>query len=136
MSIKVDSGYSAFFSISIVRDDEWQRIIDRLWHKYGIRSTGSKAADKAKLHELEIKEAELLGGECDCGRFLTVERSELEKIRNKRRDKKIEKDPKNFPNTEKGAKILGEQLYLAIKMKKEHEDLDNKKKRDNKYYSG
>ena len=132
MSIKVDSSYSAFFDIC-AKDDEWQRIIDRLWRKYGIRSTGSKAGDKAKLHELELKEAEMLGGECDSSRFITVTRAEIEKIRNKRREKKIEKNPKEYPNTAKGAEILGKQLFLAIQMKKENEDRENKKKRDNKY---
>jgi len=126
---------SIAFSIALSEDAEWKRIKERLWNKYGIRSTGSKASDKAKLHELELKEAEMLGGECSSSRFITVTRGELEKLKNKRRDKKIEKNPKEYPNTAKGAKILGEQIYLAIKMKKEQEDKDNKRKRDNKYQS-
>lgn len=124
---------SIILSVALAEDQEWKRIKERLWNKYGIRSLGSKAADKQKLHELEMKEVEQLAGECDSSKFITVTRAEIEKVKNKRRDKKIEKNPKEYPNTEKGAKILGEQLYLAIRMKKEQEEKDNKKKRDNKY---
>ena len=130
MSLEINN---IMLSLSLAQDQEWKRIKERLWNKYGIRSTGSKSADKAKLHELEMKEVEQLGGECNSGKFLTVTRAEIEKVKNKRRNKKIEKNPKEYPNTEKGAKILGEQLYLAIRMKKEQEEKDNKKKRDNKY---
>ena len=130
MSLEINS---VILSVALSEDQEWKRIKERLWNKYGIRSLGSKSADKAKLHELEMKEVEQLGGECNSGKFITVSRAEIEKVKNKRRDKKIEKNPKEFPNTAKGAKILGEQIYLAIKMKKEQEDKDNKRKRDNKY---
>ena len=126
---------NVMLSISISEDLEWKKIKERLWNKYGVRSTGSKSADKAKLHDLEMKEVEQLAGECSSGKFITVTREEIEKVKNKRRDKKIKKNPQNFPNTTKGAKILGEQLYLAIQMKKEQEKQDNKRKRDNKYLS-
>ena len=132
VSIEINS---IILSVALSEDQEWKKIKERLWNKYGIRSLGSKAADKQKLHELEMIEVEQLGGECDSSRFITVTRAEIEKVKNKRRDKNIKKDPKEYPHTEKGAKILGEQIYLAIKMKKEQEDKDNKRKRDNKYLS-
>ena len=132
MSINVNS---IAFSVALSEDAEWKRIKDRLWNKYGIRSTGSKASDKAKLHELELKEAEMLGGECNSSRFITVTRSELEKLKNNRRDKKIEKNPEEYANTLKGAEILGKQIFLAIQMKKEEDNKINKRKRDNKYQS-
>ena len=135
MSIKVDSGYSAFFSVSRVRDTEWQQIIDRLWNKYGIRSTGSKSADKAKLHELELKEAEQLNGECSCGRFLTIQKNELDKIKEKKKKKDIKRNPEKHPEVTQGAEILGKQILLAIQMKGKDDADDNKKKRDNKYQS-
>ena len=130
MSLEVSS---IMLSVSLAEDQEWKRIKERLWNKYGIRSLGSKAADKQKLHELEMKEVEELGGECDSGRFITITRAEIEKVRNKRRDKKIEKNPKEYQNTTKGAEILGKQILLAIQMKKEIDEKENKKKRDNKY---
>ena len=133
MSIRVDKGYSAFFNVSSGRDQEWQRIIDRLWNKYGIRSTGSKTSDKMKLHELELKEVKELEGECSSSKFITISSEELERYRKKRRDKKIEKNPKDYPHTAIGAEILGKQIFLAIQIKKEEDDRDNKKRRDNKY---
>ena len=132
MSIKVDSGYSAFFSISAVRDYEWQQIIDKLWNKYGIRSTGSKDAEKIKLHDLELKEAEQLGGNTNIS-VLTVTKNELDKIKNKHKNKKIENNQKEYQNITKGAEILGKQIFMAILIKKEEFDRDNKKKHDNKY---
>ena len=135
MSIKVDSGYSAFFSVSSVPDMEWQRIIERLWKKYGIRSTGSKATDKSKLHELELKEAEQLNGECDSGRFLTIKKSELDKIKDKKKKKNIQRNPEKYQNITQGAELLGKQIFLAIQMKNDNDVKENKKKRDNKYQS-
>ncbi len=130
MSIKVDSLYNAFFSVSKAPDEEWKRIILRLWYKYGIQSTGSKSADKQKLHELELKEMEYQT--TVTSKFLTVTRGEQEKILKKKKDKRIENNPELYPNTTKGAKILGEQIFLAIQMKQGNNKLNNKKKRNNK----
>ena len=135
MSIKVDSGYSAFFSVSRVRDMEWQQIIDRLWNKYGIRSTGSKSADKAKLHELELKEAEQLNGECSCYLFLTIQKNELDKIKEKKKKKDIKRNPEKHPEITQGAEILGIQILLTILIKGKDDADEYKKKRDNKYQS-
>ena len=47
------SGYSC--GISGI-DDEYQKIIARL-RMYGYEPTGNKSADRAKLHEIELREA-------------------------------------------------------------------------------
>lgn len=131
MSIKVDSNYDAYFSVSKAPDAEWKRIILRLWYKYGIKSTGSKSADKQKLHELELKEMQY--ETAVTSKFLTLTKAEQEKILKKKKDKRIENNPELYPNTRKGAEILGQQIFLAIQMKQEQDKIDNKKKRDNKY---
>ena len=133
MSIKVDAGYDAYFSVSKAPDAEWKRIILRLWYKYGIHSTGSKSADKQKLHELELKEMEY--ETTVTSKFLTVTKAEQEKILKKKKDKRIENNPELYPNSRKGAEILGKQILLAIQMKQEQNKINNKKKRDNKYQS-
>ena len=130
MSIKVDSFYDAYFSVSKAPDEEWKRIILRLWYKYGIKSTGSKSADKQKLHELELKEMEYQT--TVTSKFLTVTKGEQEKILKRKKDKRIENNPELYPNTTKGAKILGEQIFLAIQMKQGNDKLNSKKKRNNK----
>ena len=134
MSIKVDSGYSAFFSVTSVRDAEWQRIIDKLWQEYGIRSSGNKSLDKQILHELELKEVLSTPESADLSKFLTITQNELNKIKNKKKEKKIHQDGvKNHPETNKGAEILGQQIFLAIQLKKENDNFDAKRKRYNKY---
>ena len=133
MSIKVNSNYDSFFSISKAPDEEWKRIILRLWYKYGIQSTGSKAADKQKLHELELREMEY--ETATTSKFLTVTKSEQEKILKKKKEKRIENNPELYKNSTKGAEILGKQIFLAIQMKHELDKEDNKKKRSNKYQS-
>ena len=107
MTIRITS-YN-FFSVSSAPDAEWKRIIHVLWVKYGVRSTGNKSLDRQKLRELELKE-----------------------IKEKIKEENIKNNPKDYAN-QHGAQILGEQILMAIKMKKEEEDRENKKKRDNKY---
>jgi len=133
VSIKVDSNYDAYFSVSKAPDAEWKRIILRLWYKYGIRSTGSKSADKQKLHELELKEMEY--ETATTSKFLTVTKSEQEKILKKKKEKRIENNPEQYKDSNKGAEVLGKQIFLAIQMKQEQDKINNKKKRDNKYQS-
>jgi hypothetical protein len=130
VSIKVDNFYDAYFSVSKAPDAEWKRIILRLWYKYGIKSTGSKAADTQKLHELELKEME--HETTVTSKFLTVTKGEQEKILKRKKDKKAELNPELYPNTTKGAEILGQQVFLAIQMKQGNDKLNSKKKRNNK----
>ena len=133
MSIKVNSNYDAFFSVSKAPDEEWKQIILRLWYKYGIQTTGSKSADKLKLHELELKEMEY--ETAPTSKFLTVTKGEQEKILKKKKEKRIENNPELYKNSTKGAEVLGKQIFLAIQMKQEQDKINNKKKRDNKYQS-
>jgi hypothetical protein len=111
-------------------DYEWQQIIDRLYRKYGIRSTKSKTRDKEILHALELKEAQKENSITT--KFLTVSKNEQEKIQEKKKEKRVENNPKAYPNSVKGAEILGQQLYLAIKMKKEWEEKDKEKIKEKK----
>ena len=131
MSIKVDSNYTAFFTIKSKPDSEWQKIINKLWNDFGIRSSGSKSLDKQKLHELELRQAEKES--CVTCKFLTVTKAEQEKIQAKKKAKREEN--KIIPNSDnmKGAEIFGKQIFLAIQMKHEQDIQENKKKRNNKY---
>ncbi len=133
MSINVNTNYSAFFSVTSIPDSEWQRIIEKLWKVYGIRSTGSKALDKQILHEHEKQDAEKENSITT--KFLTLTKSEQEKIQAKKKAKQTDKLQQNNTEITKGAETLGKQLFLAIQMKAEQDSVDNKKKRDNKYYS-
>lgn len=100
-------------------DSETLEIMRRL-RQYGVTPTGDKTTDKAKLHEIELKKAEQEN--CICNKFLTVSIAEQEKIQNKKKKKRIELNPelKSDYNQKKfeGAKALGQQIYLSIKMKK------------------
>ena len=96
--------------------DAEERAIMRRLLSYGVTPTGNKTKDKELLHRIEIEEAKR--NNYVCGKFLTVSKNEQEKIQEKKKDKKKEQNPEKYPNSQKGAKILGEQIYLAIKMKK------------------
>lgn len=131
MSINVDSNYTAFFTTKPKPDSEWQRIIDKLWNDFGIRSSGSKSLDKQKLHELELRQAEKES--CVTSKFLTVTKAEQEKIQAKKKVKREENKNIPVPENMKGAEILGKQIFLAIQMKQEQDIYENRKKRQNKY---
>jgi len=133
MSINVDSNYTAFFVTTKSKPDyEWQRIIDKLWNDFGIRSSGSKALDKQILHEHELRKAQ---EESEVtSKFLTVTKTEQEKIQAKKKAKKAECEQQKS-EVSNGAKILGEQIFIAIQMKQEQDKYENKKKRNNKYQS-
>lgn len=96
-------------------DYEYMRIIKRL-AEYGIRPSGSKTSDKLKLHELELREAEKEN--CITSKFLTVSIKEQEEIQDKKKKKREEIDPKIKQNPTKGQEILGQQIMIAIEMKK------------------
>lgn len=122
----------SYFGYRPKPDAEWQRIINKLWNDFGIRSSGSKSLDKQKLHELELRQAEQESAVRT--KFLTVTKSEQEKIQAKKKEKKAENEQQKSEVSD-GAKLLGEQIFLAIQMKQEQDNKDNKKKRDNKYQS-
>lgn len=113
-------------------DAEEKRIAARL-RQYGIKPTGDKNTDKAKLREIELREAKNETGVSN--KFLTVTKGEQEKIQAKKKELKKQVNPEQFPNSEKiqrrkdvekAEKALGEQLFLAIKMKEKREKHQNK----------
>ena len=124
-------GISSNFGYRPKPDAEWQRIINKLWNVYGIRSSGSKGLDKQILHEHEIRDAQKESSVSS--KFLTVTKSEQEKIIEKKKDKKAENGILPKEEQTKGAELLGQQVFLAIQMKQENDKTDNKKKRNNKY---
>lgn len=96
-------------------DSEEQRIAERLM-AYGVTPTGNKTTDKARLHEIELKEAKKLN--YITNKFLTVSTGEQEKIQEKKKEKRKEVNPELYPDTKKAEKALGEQIYLALKKEK------------------
>ena len=96
-------------------DEEEKRIMRRLL-QYGIKPTGQKSIDKPKLHEIELQKAKL--EDYVSNKFLTVTKSEQEKIQAKKKEKRKERNPEKYTNSEQAQKAMGEQIYLAIKMKK------------------
>ena len=122
----------SYFGFRPKPDAEWQRIINKLWNDFGIRSSGSKSLDKQKLHELELRQAEQ---ESEVkNKFLTVSKSEQEKIQANKKSEKAEFEQQK-PEVNDGAKVLGEQIFIAIQMKQERDEINNKRKRNNKYQS-
>ena len=120
MKINNVDNYTAFYTISFGCDEEEVRIAKRLL-AYGVQPTYSKTTDKAKLHEIELREAKKES--CVSNKFLTVGVNEQEKIQAKKKEKRKEVNPEQDINSQKAQKILGEQIYLAIKMKqKKRED--------------
>ena len=96
-------------------DKEEEEILRRLAH-YGVKGTMNKSVDRAKLHELEV--AEVKKEKSVSSKYLTVSRTEQEKIISKTEEKKEEANQFVNPEAATGAKALGEQIYLAIQMKK------------------
>ena len=98
-------------------DAEWERIMRRL-KEYGVKTTGTKAGDWAKLRDIEMQEAKNIT--VVTGRFLTVTKGEQEK----RQNQQVENDDESTVNTEKyeqtqkAMTALGQQIYFAIKIKK------------------
>ncbi len=124
---KIDTNYSMARCISLGIDAEEEEILRRLYYQYGITGTGVKSIDKAKLHELELRDAKTENTVST--KFLTISKNEQEKIQKNKKDKKIEQNPKAYPDTFNGSRILGEQLYLAIKMKKDIDKTFKEKQR-------
>ena len=107
--------FSGMVSLYNSPDAEWLAIIRKLL-SYGKTSTGSKSGDKDLLHSIELEKAKLENN--ISSKFLTVTKNEQEKIQSKKKEKRIENNPELYPNSQQGAKVLGEQLYLSIQMKK------------------
>ena len=103
-----------FFTAGL--SDEAKQIISKLL-AHGITPSGNKSVDRAKLHEIELKEAEK--NNYVSGDFLTITRDEEEKmLENKVENRGQFFNPEEFNNSFEGATALGSQIYLAIKMKK------------------
>ena len=101
-------------TVAYTIDEEEKRILRKLL-QYGIKGTGKKKIDKAKLHELELRQAQKEN--CISSKFLTVSQNEQQKIQDKKKAKRQEANPEKYQNTDKAQRVLGEQIYLAIKMK-------------------
>ena len=111
------NGISCFSLASGGNDPELIAIMRQL-RRYGVVPTGIKSADKATLHRIEIQKAEQESQVT--GKFITVSRNEENKIQENKKAKKKENNPdtkKDLEKTEKAMKVMGEQIYLAIKMK-------------------
>jgi hypothetical protein len=100
-------------------DEEQKRIAAKL-REYGVIPTGDKTTDKATLYRIELEKAKQEN--CVTNKFLTVSKAEQEKIQAKKKEKQknlnpdINKDIK--PEEFKGSKALGQQLLLAIEMRR------------------
>ena len=109
---------SGIINIAHYPDAEHRRIMRKLM-AYGYTPTGNKSADTELLRRIELKQAEMEN--CISSRFLTVSNAEQEKIQEKKNEKRIENSPENYQNTMQGQKLLGEQIMLAIEMKRKAE---------------
>ena len=112
---RIDIYTCSFCSSGGSVDEEEKRIMRRLL-QYGIKPTGQKSIDKPKLHEIELQKAKL--EDYVSNKFLTVTKSEQEKIQAKKKEKRIERNPEKYTNAEKAKKKMGEQIYMKKKMKK------------------
>ena len=82
----------------------------------------------SKLRDIEMREVKTLTA--PSSKFLTITKSEQEKIieqknshkvnKQLKKDEKDEYNSEKYPNTQKAMNTLGEQIYLVIKMKKKN----------------
>lgn len=114
------NGISSFSFSSGGNDPELVAIMRKL-REYGIVPTGNKSNDKATLYRIEIEKAKQEN--VVTGKFLTITKGQEEKIQENKKAKRKEITPENNSNSEKAQKqekamkTMGEQIYLAIKMK-------------------
>lgn len=114
------NGISSFSFSSGGNDPELVAIMRKL-REYGIVPTGNKSNDKATLYRIEIEKAKQEN--VVTGKFLTITKGQEEKIQENKKAKRKEITPENNSNSEKAQKqekamkTIGEQIYLAIKMK-------------------
>lgn len=99
-------------------DAEHERIIKKL-QKYGIKTSGSKTLDKEKLHEIELREAQKETSVTS--KFLTVSSNEQEEIQEKKKEKRTENAQGVYQEAMKGQELLGQQIMIAIDMKRKKE---------------
>ena len=115
------NGISSFSFSSGGNDPELVAIMRKL-REYGIVPTGNKSNDKATLYRIEIEKAKQEN--VVTGKFLTITKGQEEKIQENKKAKRKEITPENNSNSEKAEKqekamkTIGEQIYLAIKMKR------------------
>jgi len=114
MNIQGISSYSVSSIGSCSIDSEEKEIMRRLL-AYGIKPTGDKTTDRARLHELELKEAQ--NNNFITTKFLTISKSEQEKIQEKKKEKKSDNDIKQTVEKFEGSTALGEQIYLVLQIK-------------------
>ena len=121
-SLNIQSSNTFAFAAPMI-DSEEKEIMKRLM-AYGVMPTGNKSIDKAKLRQIEEKKAKEQN--LVTGKFLTVSRGEEEKIQERKKERRDLANPQKIKDKNErqlGADILGQQIYLAIKMK-------DKKKKD------
>lgn len=120
------NGISSFSFSSGGNDPELVAIMRKL-REYGIVPTGNKSNDKATLYRIEIEKAKQEN--VVTGKFLTITKGQEEKIQENKKAKRKEITPENNSNSEKAQKqekamkTIGEQIYLAIKMKQKRKEL-------------
>ena len=69
-----------------------------------------------KLHQIEVREAQK--EESVTSRFLTVGKGEQEKIQEKKQEKQAIANPQVIQNNMLGQQLLGEQMMIALNIKK------------------
>lgn len=110
----IASNNSYIIAASIM--DYEARMIAAKLRSYGITPTGNKNKDKAKLHEIELRESKQ--SDYVTNKLITVSVSEQDKIQNTKKDKQENLNPEKYINYQKAQKILGEQIYIANQMNK------------------
>lgn len=132
---KIPASNYTFAFCSTYIDAEERAIMDKLL-SYGIKPTGDKATDKARLHKIEYEQAK--SDNFISNKYLTITELELQKIQEQKKAKKKianpeEKKLKKMYEDKTGAQILGQQLYLATKIKSK-KDKESKKADYNEKY--
>lgn len=115
-SVSCVSAYTFSYSLPSI-DAEEEEIMRRLL-AYGETPVGNKTIDKAKLHRIEehkAKEENIV-----TPKYLTVSTNEQEKIQERKKERRKTDNPEldnKIQDKRVGAKLLGDQIYFAIKMK-------------------
>ncbi len=119
MSIQnITPNYSFSYAPMVSSVDAEEKLIMERLLSYGVTPTGDKTTDKSRLRRIEEKKAKQ--DNFVSNNYLTVSQKECEQIQAQKKERKKEsvKDlTPNKPQKQIGAKLLGEQLFLAIKMK-------------------
>ncbi len=108
-------------------DEEEKEIMARL-RAYGEIPTGNKTTDRAMLRRIELQKAHT--EPVATNKFLTVSQNEVQKIIDNKKKHKKEANPELYKDF-KGAEALGQQVYLAIKMKNEKDKAKEKERKNN-----